>query len=48
MYSVLGWFYLSVPPGWLGLDTADLDVSIWAERRFYDAATEPPPGAVSG
>lgn len=30
MYSVLGWFYLSVLPGWLGLDTADLDVSIWA------------------
>jgi len=23
-------------------------VSLWAERRFYDAATEPPPGAVSG
>ena len=21
MYSVLGWFYLSVLPGWLGLDT---------------------------
>ena len=30
MYSVLGWFYLSVLPEWLGLDTADLDVSIWA------------------
>ena len=29
MYSVLGWFYLSVLPGWLGFDTADLDVSIW-------------------
>lgn len=28
MYSVLGWFYLTVLPGWLGLDTADLDVSI--------------------
>jgi ACR3 family arsenite transporter len=27
---VLGWFYLSVLPGWLGLDTADLDVSLWA------------------
>ena len=24
MYSVLGWFYLTVLPGWLGLDTADL------------------------
>lgn len=30
MYSVLGWFYLSVLPGWLGLDTADLDVSMWS------------------
>jgi len=30
MYSVLGWFYLAVLPGWLGLDTAALHVSIWA------------------
>jgi arsenite transporter len=30
MYSVLGWFYLSVLPGWLDLDTADLDVGLWA------------------
>jgi arsenical-resistance protein len=30
MYSVLGWFYLSVLPGWLGLDTADLAVSVWS------------------
>ena len=29
MYSVLGWFYLAVLPGWLGLDTANLDVAIW-------------------
>ena len=29
MYSVLGWFYLTVLPGWLGLDTAALDVSLW-------------------
>jgi ACR3 family arsenite transporter len=29
MFSVLGWFYLSVLPGWLGLDAADLDVSLW-------------------
>jgi ACR3 family arsenite transporter len=29
MYSVLGWFYLSVLPGWLGLNTADLHVSLW-------------------
>jgi len=33
MYSVLGWFYLSVLPGWLGLDTADLRVSVWAIGR---------------
>ncbi|MFA9563316.1 MAG: ACR3 family arsenite efflux transporter [Acidimicrobiales bacterium] len=29
MFSVLGWFYLSVLPSWLGLDVADLDVSLW-------------------
>ena len=29
MYSVLGWFYLTALPDWLGLDTADLDVSVW-------------------
>ena len=29
MYSVLGWFYLAVLPGWLGLDTAELDVGLW-------------------
>ncbi|MEX2655596.1 MAG: ACR3 family arsenite efflux transporter, partial [Acidimicrobiia bacterium] len=28
-YAVLGWFYLEVLPGWLGLDTAALDVSMW-------------------
>jgi ACR3 family arsenite transporter len=28
-FSTLGWFYLSVLPGWLGLDTAGLDVSPW-------------------
>ncbi len=33
MYSVLGWFYLSVLPGWLGFDTAALNVSIWAIAR---------------
>lgn len=30
MYSVLGWFYLAVLPGWLGFDTTDLGVSMWA------------------
>jgi len=29
MFSVLGWFYLTVLPGWLGLDTQGLDVSAW-------------------
>ncbi|KAB1643186.1 ACR3 family arsenite efflux transporter [Gulosibacter chungangensis] len=29
MFSVLGWFYLTVLPGWLGLDTQGLDVSVW-------------------
>ena len=28
MYSVLGWFYLTVLPGWLGLETEALDVGM--------------------
>ncbi len=28
-FAGLGWFYLDVLPGWLGLDTAALDVSPW-------------------
>lgn len=28
-FSLLGWFYLSVLPGWLGLDSQGLDVSVW-------------------
>ena len=28
MFSVLGWFYLTALPGWLGLDTQGLDVSM--------------------
>jgi ACR3 family arsenite transporter len=28
-FAVLGWFYLSVLPGWLGLDRSNLDVSPW-------------------
>lgn len=27
-FSLLGWFYLTVLPGWLGLDTHGLDISI--------------------
>jgi arsenite transporter len=29
MYSVLGWFYLTVLPDLLGLDTQSLDVGLW-------------------
>ncbi|HEX2896159.1 MAG TPA: ACR3 family arsenite efflux transporter [Marmoricola sp.] len=32
-FAVLGWFYLEVLPGWLGLDTSSLDVSMWAIAR---------------
>ncbi|NPC97330.1 ACR3 family arsenite efflux transporter [Nocardioides sp. zg-DK7169] len=28
-FAALGWFYLSVLPGWLGLEQSDLDVSMW-------------------
>jgi arsenical-resistance protein len=29
MFAVLGWFYLSVLPGWLGLPQAGIDTSMW-------------------
>jgi ACR3 family arsenite transporter len=29
-FAALGWFYLSVLPGWLGLEQSSLDVSPWA------------------
>jgi len=29
MFAVLGWFYLSVLPGWLGLETTSIGVSPW-------------------
>ncbi|OBH20598.1 ACR3 family arsenite efflux transporter [Mycolicibacter sinensis] len=29
MFAVLGWFYLAVLPGWLGLPQASIDVSPW-------------------
>jgi ACR3 family arsenite transporter len=32
-FGALGWFYLSVLPGWLGLPQADLAVSGWAIAR---------------
>jgi ACR3 family arsenite transporter len=32
-FAALGWFYLSVLPGWLGLDTNDLHISAWDIAR---------------
>ena len=32
-FGVLGWFYLSILPGWLGLPQTDLAVSGWAIAR---------------
>ena len=32
-YSLLGYFYLTVLPGWLGLDTQGFEVSIWEVAR---------------
>jgi len=32
-YSLLGYFYLSVLPGWLGLDTEGFSVEIWEVAR---------------
>ncbi|WP_217808557.1 arsenic resistance protein, partial [Rhodococcus sp. 1168] len=29
MFAVLGWFYLSVLPGWLGLDQTTIEASPW-------------------
>jgi ACR3 family arsenite transporter len=29
MFGVLGWFYLDLLPGWLGLDTTSVDFSAW-------------------
>lgn len=29
MFAALGWFYLSVLPGWLGLSATGIDVSAW-------------------
>ena len=29
-FALLGWFYLDLLPGWLGLSTTGLDVSAWA------------------
>ncbi|MEV6165927.1 ACR3 family arsenite efflux transporter [Streptomyces sp. NPDC052052] len=32
-FSLLGWFYLSVLPGWLGLEQTALNVSVWEIAR---------------
>ncbi|GAA1916502.1 ACR3 family arsenite efflux transporter [Nocardioides marmoribigeumensis] len=32
-FAVLGWFYLQVLPGWLGLEQNALDVSMWGIAR---------------
>ncbi|WP_328390217.1 ACR3 family arsenite efflux transporter [Streptomyces sp. NBC_00400] len=32
-FSALGWFYLSVLPGWLGLEQSGLNVSVWEIAR---------------
>jgi ACR3 family arsenite transporter len=32
-YSLLGWFYLTLLPGWLGLDTQGFSVGIWEVAR---------------
>ncbi|MFS7874594.1 ACR3 family arsenite efflux transporter [Streptomyces asiaticus] len=32
-FSALGWFYLTVLPGWLGLGQTDLDISVWEIAR---------------
>ena len=29
MFTILGWFYLSVLPGWLGLEQSSIDASPW-------------------
>lgn len=32
-FSALGWFYLTVLPGWLGLERTGLDISVWEIAR---------------
>lgn len=32
-FSLLGWFYLDVLPGWLGLDSSGIDVTVWEIAR---------------
>jgi ACR3 family arsenite transporter len=44
-YAVLGYFYLELLPGWLGLDTAALDVSMWEIARIVLLVLAIPLGA---
>ncbi len=32
-YSLLGWFYLELLPGWLGLDQQGIEISLWEVAR---------------
>jgi ACR3 family arsenite transporter len=32
-YSLLGWFYLNILPGWLGLDSQGFSIGIWEVAR---------------
>lgn len=32
-FSILGWFYLDVLPGWLGLDADGIDITVWDIAR---------------
>ena len=40
-YSLLGYFYLTVLPGWLGLDSQGFDIG-WADRDHADLPRHPP------
>ena len=46
-FAFLGYFYLEVLPGWLGLDQAALDVSVWSIAEVRpDLPRHPAPGRV--
>ena len=42
-FAGLGWFYLSVLPGWLGLEQATLDVSAWQIAKSVAHLPRHPP-----
>ena len=39
MFAVLGWFYLSILPGWLGLEQTTISTSPCASTRSISAST---------